>query len=122
MNNEEEVIEILDDFEDNTITIPPINTDVVGNVTPTNENPSEPIFNNLGVSASEEIKPKLDVYDEVKNLEEVKYDPIEPEKQEIKIEAETKEENTKSGLGFVIVLFILLATFVFLLPYISKLF
>lgn len=130
MNKEDEVIEILDDFEDNTITIPPINKNVGENVTPEQpavvenipDTSAEPTFNNLGVSTSEELKPKLEVYDEVKNLEEVKYDPIEPEKQEIKIETETKEENTKSGLGFVIVLFILLAIFVILLPYISKLF
>ena len=122
MNNEEEVIEILDDFEDNTITIPPINKHVVSEKPVSSDNTMESTFNNLGVSFSEEIKPKIDVYDEVKKLEEVKYDPIEPEKQEIKIETETKEENAKSGLGFVIVLFILLAIFVILLPYISKLF
>ena len=41
MNNEEEVIEILDDFEDNTIKIPPIKNIDIGNVTPV-----EPMINN----------------------------------------------------------------------------
>ena len=79
------------------------------------------VNSNLGVSASEEIKPKQEIYNEVKKLEEVKYNPIEPEKKEIKID-ETEEENSKSGLGFIIVLFILLAAFIIALPYISKLF
>lgn len=126
MNNEDEIIEILDDFENDTITIPPVNKsantvepDVANNLS---ETPVQPTFNNLGVNASEEIKPKPEIYNEVKNLEEVKYNPIEPENGEIKIETETKEENTKSGLGFIIVLFILLIAFIIALPYISKLF
>lgn len=132
MNNEDEVIEILDDFENDTITIPPINKNVgIENITPvepkvvssSSQTSAQPTFNNnLGVSAPEEIKPKTEIYNEVKNLDQVNYDPIKPEKEEIKIDTEAKEENTKSGLGFVIVLFILLAAFIIALPYISKLF
>lgn len=132
MNNEDEVIEILDDFENNTITIPPINKNVgVQNVVQTSQKepssiPETPVQaqvnSNFGVSASEEIKPKTEIYNEVKQLEEVQYEPIKPEKQEIKIEDEQKDENSKSGLGLVIVLFILLAAFIIALPYISKLF
>ena len=132
MNNEDEVIEILDDFENDTITIPPINKNIgIQNSIPVEpkvnssipENSTEQTFNgNLGVSVAEEIKPKVETYNEVKKLEEVNYEPIKPEKQEIKIEDESKDENSKSGLGFVIVLFILLAAFIIALPYISKLF
>lgn len=115
MNNEEEVIEILDEFEEQSINTTPITQEDINNL----ENESTP-FNNLGEVPLESEQNDSSV--EIKNLDQVKYDPIEPEKQEIKIEEETTEENTKSGLGFVIVLFILLALFVFLLPYISKLF
>lgn len=132
MNNEDEIIEILDDFENNTITIPPINKNigvergnmdqpVVSNIE--SQTSAQQTFNsNFGVGTTEEIKPKSEIYNEVKNLDEVNYEPIEPEKQDIKIETETKDENSKSGLGFVIVLFILLAAFIIALPYISKLF
>ena len=52
----------------------------------------------------------------------VEYSPIEPETEDVKIEASESEEETKSGLGFIIVLFVLLAAFIIALPYISKLF
>lgn len=130
MNKEDEVIEILDDFED-TITIPPINknTGVQFNLSE-NEVSSQPapipqevkISNNFGVNHVEEQKVEPQIYAEVKNLEDVNYSPIEPEKEEMNIEMNISEENTKSGLGFVIVLFILLIAFVIALPYISKLF
>ena len=133
----DEVIEILDDFEDNTIRIEPIKNVSIGikqepvalnnanttiNVEPlsTNNAKPTPAVSNLGVSTPEEIKPKL--YTPVKNLEEVKYEPIKPEKEETKIETIDSEEESKSGIGFIVVLFILLAAFIIALPYISKLF
>jgi len=129
MNREDEVIEILDDFED-TITIPPINKNVVvPNIPPVapkveTQTPSvnSQTNSNLGVSDVEEIKVEPAVYNEVKNLDNVNYAPIEPEKEEIKVDTDVGEEDTKSGLGFVIVLFILLAAFIIALPYISNLF
>jgi len=86
--NDEEVIEILDDFED-TITIPPINKNVVvPNIPPVapkveTQTPSvnSQTNSNLGVSDVEEIKVEPAVYNEVKNLDNVNYAPIEPEKQ-----------------------------------------
>ena len=131
MNNEDEVIEILDDFED-IITINPINENLGGqsnvqsDVSVDSEMvsiiPQNNFSNNLGVSSIEETKVEPQLYNEVKNLADVNYSPIEPEREETNIEMNVSDENTKSGLGFVIVLFVLLAVFVIALPYISKLF
>lgn len=138
--NDEEVIEILDDFEDKTIRIEPIKNLSVGikeepivsvnNINTTiNQEPlnlnnvtQSSLGSNVGLSTSEQITPKQEIYTQVKNLEEVKYEPIKPEKEEVKIDTKDNEEESKSGLGFVIVLFILLAAFIIALPYISKLF
>lgn len=138
MDKNDDVIEILDDVEIDT----PINNSnnsfndhvqVDLNSTQTIATPinahssvddsvgSQP-DNNFGVSASNDLHTRTQINQEVKKLEEVKYDPIEPEKEEIRIEAETQDDNSKSGLGFVIVLFVLLAAFIIALPYISKLF
>lgn len=58
----------------------------------------------------------------INNFESVKYDPISNEKEEIKIEETSESEKSKSGLGFVIVLFIIIGAFIVALPYIAKLF
>jgi len=124
MNNEDEIIEILDDFEDITTTsISNVNNTVSMEKVATNDVSFEPDKINLGVSVSEELNQKVQIPNEVKNLEEVKYEPIKPEKDNIKIESnDMTEEDSKSGLGFVIVLFILLVLFIMALPYISQLF
>jgi len=124
--NDEEVIEILDDFEDNTIRIEPIKNVNIGikpeTVAPS-DNVAQPLNNpSLGVSKPEELEPKSETFTPVKNLDTVKYEPIKPETQEFKVETPENEEESRSGLGFVIVLFILLAAFIIALPYISKLF
>ena len=137
--NDEEVIEILDDFEDKTIRIEPIKNVSIGikepaasvnnqnttiNTEPLSSNnvTQSPTGSNLGVNTSEQITPKPEIYTPIKNLEEVKYEPIKPEKEEINIDTRDNEEESKSGLWFVIVLFVLLAAFIIALPYISKLF
>ncbi len=56
------------------------------------------------------------------NSSEVKYEPILNNKEEIKIEEVSENEKSKSGLGFVIVLFIIIGIFIIALPYIAKLF
>lgn len=92
MNNDNDVIEILDDInQDDNV--------VSVNNTPVNDTP---------VTDTIENQPKG---------EEV----IKSDKQEIKIEDEDVSDNSKSGLTFVIVLFILLIAFIIGLPYISKL-
>lgn len=130
MNNEEEVIEILDDFEEDTIIIPPISNEMIQNtvdeqeVVTMGEEPyvEQPLNNNLEIRSSEEITSPENVAQEFKNLEDVNYAPIKPEKQEIKIDADPTNDNSKSGLGLIIVLFILLIAFIIALPYISNLF
>ena len=104
MNTNDEIIEILDDINDSDNVLPNLG------VTPSNTTPT--IQNN-------EVKEE---YIELeKQLEEAKYEPIEPEKQEIKIETEEESDKSKSGLSFIIILFVLLAAFIIALPYISKL-
>lgn len=88
MNNDNDVIEIFDDF-----------------------NESENTLNNQ--VSSNEIS---------LNNSEVKYDPISNSKEEIKIEETSESEKSKSGLGFVIALFIIIVAFIIALPYIAKLF
>ena len=104
MDNNEEIIEILDDINDSDNVLPNLGV-MSSNTTPTIQN--------------DEVKEEY--IDLEKQLEEVKYEPIEPEKQEIKIETEEESDKSKSGLSFIIVLFILLAAFIIALPYISKL-
>ncbi len=104
MDNNEEIIEILDDINDSDNVLPNLGA------TPNNIAPAMP---------NNEIKEE---YIELeKQLEEVKYEPIEPEKQEIKIETEEETDKSKSGLSFIIILFVLLAAFIIALPYITKL-
>lgn len=130
MNNEEEVIEILDDFEEDTIIIPPISNEMIQNtvdeqeVVTMGEEPyvEQPLNNNLEIRSSEKITSPENVAQEFKNLEDVNYAPIKPEKQEIKIDTDPTNDNSKSGLGLIIVLFILLIAFIIALPYISNLF
>lgn len=105
MNNNDEVIEILDDINDSDNVLPNLGA------TPSNMAPND-VQNN-------EVKEE---YIELeKQLEEVKYEPIAPEKQEIQIETEEESDRSKSGLSFVIIIFILLGAFIIALPYISKL-
>lgn len=58
----------------------------------------------------------------INDSESVKYDPISNSKEEIKIEETSESEKSKSGLGFVIALFIIIGAFIVALPYIAKLF
>lgn len=105
MNSNDEVIEILDDINDSDNVLPNLGA------TPNNTAPTN-VQNN-------EIKEE---YIELeKQLEEVNYEPIAPENQEIKIETEEESDKSKSGLSFVIIIFILLGAFIIALPYISKL-
>lgn len=135
MDNKEEDIEILDDFEEDTLIIPPITKDMINDY-----KESEMVSQNNNISVQPEVitvdnnvpieqKSNNDLgenhneaYHEVKNLDDIHYEPIKPEKQEIKIDTDPTDDNSKSGLGFIIVLFILLVAFIIALPYISKLF
>lgn len=104
MNNNEDIIEILDDINDSENVLP--------NLGPTPINTTPTIQTN-------EIKEE---YIELeKQLEEAQYQPIEVDKQEIKIETEEETDQSKSGLSFIIILFVLLAAFIIALPYITKL-
>lgn len=104
MNYDEDIIEILDDINDSENVLPNLGPTPV-NTTPTIQ-PSEL---------------KEEYIELEKQLEEAKYEPIQTAQQEIKIETEEEADQSKSGLGFIIVLFVLLAAFIIALPYISKL-
>lgn len=110
MNNDNDMIEILDDVneESNTLSQPSIIND--------NVQPQQTLYQ------QEETITQNPVNVVENKLEEVKYDPIENNKEEIKIEQESENEKSKSGLGFVIVLFIIIGAFIFALPYIAKYF
>lgn len=101
--NKDDMIEILDDINenDNGLNQPFSST----NVEP---QPNPQMFNQTLESNNIEPNP-------------VNYDPIENHKEEIKIEQESKSEENKSGLGFVIVLFVIIGAFIVALPYIAKL-
>lgn len=115
MKDETETIEILDDIEE---TVPKKTEEPVV-INQQNNTDQGITYDNFGVS-NQSVTPNNNVSETEKNLAEVKYEPIEPEKQEITIEPEQATDNSKSGLGFVIVIFILLAAFIVALPYITK--
>lgn len=104
MNNNEDIIEILDDINDSENVLPNLGP------TPVNTAPT--------IQPSEVKEEYIELE---KQLEEAKYEPIEVEKQEIKIETEEETDQSKSGLSFIIILFVLLAAFIIALPYITKL-
>ena len=104
MNNNEEIIEILDDINDSENVLPNLGP------TPVNTAP------NIQPSEIKEEYIELE-----KQLEEVNYEPINTVSEEIKIQTEEEADQSKSGLVFVIVLFVLLAAFIIALPYITKL-
>lgn len=110
MNNNDDMIEILDDVnEENSTFSEPSNINA-------NVQPQQPLY-----QQREAINQKpVNVVEN--QSEEVKYDPIENNKEEIKIEQESENEKSKSGLGFVIALFIIIGAFIFALPYIAKYF
>ena len=56
-----------------------------------------------------------------KKVSDVKYDPIEPEKETIEIVDDVEPSKNKSGLLLVIVLFVLLGLFIVFLPKITEL-
>lgn len=112
MDKDNDIIEIIDDIEPDSFN--PLSANQTTNM--------DINTSSFGVSANDDVRPKVEINPEIKKLDDVKYDPIEPEKEEIKIEPELEEDNSKSGLAFVIVLFILLIAFIIALPYISKLF
>lgn len=101
MNNNNDMIEILDDVNEKA----------------NNLNQSSAVNSNINQQQFVN-QPSVDMMRNQSN--EVKYDPIENNKEEIKIEQESESENSKSGLGFVIVLFIIIGAFIFALPYIAK--
>lgn len=113
MNNEDEIIEILDDFENDDIVISQNNI---------SESPATNNSASFDVNTVAEKNSKNDMFNEMKKVEAAKYSSIEPEISTMNVETDDKDEESKSGLGFVIVLFILLAAFIIALPYISKLF
>ena len=94
MNNDNDVIEILDDFNEDNSATPGVDTNAQFDNTPITNNPVE--------------QPKVEAV-------------TEDNQKEITIESESKSEKSKSGLTFVIVIFILLIAFIIALPYISKL-
>ena len=62
------------------------------------------------------------VMDVEKKVSDVKYDPIEPEKEKIEIVDDMEPSKNKSGLALVIVLFVLLILFIIFLPKITEIF
>lgn len=62
------------------------------------------------------------VMDVEKKVSDVKYDPIEPEKEKIEIVDDIEPSKNKSGLVLVIVLFVLLILFIIFLPKITEIF
>lgn len=109
MNNDNDMIEILDDVNEDSNTL---------------NNPST-INNN--VQSQQGVYQEQPVNQTSVNMvqnqpNEVKYDPIDKTPEEIKIEQESESEKSKSGLGFVIALFIIIGAFIFALPYIAKYF
>ncbi len=62
------------------------------------------------------------VMDVEKKVSDVKYDPIEPEKEKIEIVDDIEPSKNKSGLALVIVLFVLLILFIIFLPKITEIF
>lgn len=121
MNNED-MIEILDDVNENEngINNPSFSGTSVSNDEFLNNNinnSSQNInYNNTNQESS------IEQFN-IQNIQpnEINYEPIENSKEEIKIEQESKIEESKSGLGFVIVLFIIIGAFIIALPYIAKL-
>lgn len=107
MNNDNDMIEILDDVneENNALN----NQSTINNDVQQQGLYQEPV-NPSPVNMTQN------------QSNEVKYDPIDNSKEEIKIEQESESEKSKSGLGFVIVLFIIIGAFIFALPYIAKYF
>ena len=109
MNNDNDMIEILDDVNEDSNTL---------------NNPST-INNN--VQSQQGVYQEQPVNQTSVNMvqnqpNEVKCDPIDKTPEEIKIEQESESEKSKSGLGFVIALFIIIGAFIFALPYIAKYF
>lgn len=67
-------------------------------------------------------QPNGAVMDVEKKVSDVKYDPIEPEKEKIEIVDDIEPSKNKSGLALVIVLFVLLILFIIFLPKITEIF
>lgn len=109
MNNDNDMIEILDDVNEGNNNLN--NTPSVNN----NVQSKQGLYQEQPVNTS-----SVNMVQNQPN--EVKYDPIDNSKEEIKIEQESESEKSKSGLGFVIVLFIIIGAFIFALPYIAKYF
>ncbi len=109
MNNDNDMIEILDDVNEDSNTLN--NSSTINN----NVQPQQGLYQEQPVN-----QPSVNMTQNQSN--EVKYDPIDNSKEEIKIEQESESEKSKSGLGFVIVLFIIIGAFIFALPYIAKYF
>lgn len=110
MNNDNDMIEILDDVNEN-------NNNNLNNTSSVNNN----LQSQQGLYQEQPVnQPSVNMVQNQPN--EVKYDPIDNSKEEIKIEQESESEKSKSGLGFVIVLFIIIGAFIFALPYIAKYF
>lgn len=109
MNNNDDMIEILDDVNEDSNTL--------NNSTMVNNN----VKSQQGVYQEQPInQSSVNMMQNQPN--EVKYDPINNNEEEIKIEQESESEKSKSGLGFVIVLFVIIGAFIFALPYIAKYF
>ena len=109
MNNDNDMIEILDDVNEDSNTLN--NSSTINN----NVQPQQGLYQEQPLN-----QPSVNMTQNQSN--EVKYDPIDKTPKEIKIEQESKSEKSKSGLGFVIVLFIIIGAFIFALPYVAKYF
>ena len=109
MNNNDDMIEILDDVNEDSNTLN--NPTMVNN----NAQSQQGLYQEQSINQS-----SVNMVQNQSN--EVKYDPINNNEEEIKIEQESESEKSKSGLGFVIVLFVIIGAFIFALPYIAKYF
>ena len=87
-----------------------------------NENDIIEIIDDFDTNSSQQSSGDTQAVDIEKKVSEVKYDPIEPEKEKIEIVEDVEPSKNKSGLVLVLILFILLGLFIIFLPEITKIF
>lgn len=83
-----------------------------------NENDIIEIIDDIDDNSSQ--KSGGDVLDIEKKISEVKYEPIDSEKETIEVVEDVEPSKNKSGLFLVIILFVLLILFIIFLPQINK--
>lgn len=87
-----------------------------------NENDIIEIIDENGGENSQQAVENDKISEIEKKVSEVKFDPIEPDKEQIEILDDEDSSNSKSGLPLVIILFVLLIAFIIFLPKITEIF